>query len=368
MRKLILFIIVILPLGFMASKYSPFTAIPADEEVIIFNDVPYDGKRIYIGPMQTNASRSEIRYNICNTGRQDIRLGGSYNDILIKLDPSFHMLGNQSEVNGIVEKIMAKSHSIKAGKMLTNQLLRLGSQPMASTSPKQNSASASTSSSNRSSSTTTTTSSSSRSNATASTSTASKSSRTSTSKSKSSENASSKDKKKSTRPEPTEIDMGNGTVVLETPVKEGAAERGKFLDENNCPDLVIKDIKVIKENKFHIAIEYTVKNQGTGTADLHSQKKGKDSNNMFLKAYLSSTPKFSRSAKTIGEVEVRKEMENKDGTLPRTREFTGRMYMNVRGRTNLTPYLILTLDPYQTVRECNERNNRSYVKIAVPKQ
>jgi|GEM_PF-5789648 len=341
MRKLILLIIVILPLGFMASKYIPFISLSADEEVIVFNDVPYDGKRIYIGPMSTNASRSEIHYNICNTGRQDIRLGGDFSDVLIKLDPSFNQLGNQTEVKAIVEQIMAKRESIKAGKMLTNQVLRLGSQPMASKTPKKEPAKPSV---------------------TTKPSTASKSS-TSTSK-----NKSSKSKKKSSRPEPKEIDMGNGTVVLETPKREDGKERGKFLDENDCPDLVIKDIKVIKENKFHIAIEYTVKNQGTGTAALHNDKKGKDKNNMFMKAYLSSTPKFSRSAKTIGEVEVRKEMENKDGTLPRTREFTGRMYMNVRGRTNLTPYLILTLDPYQTVRECNERNNRSYVKIEVPKQ
>ena len=156
--------------------------------------------------------------------------------------------------------------------------------------------------------------------------------------------------------------MGNGTTVLETPEKEDGKKRSKFLDPNDCPDLMIKDIKIIKVNKFMIAIEYTVKNQGTGVAEMHGSKSSLD-DNMFLKAYLSATPKFSRSATTIGETAVKKEMENKDGTLDKSREFKGKMYMNVRGRTNLTPYLILTLDPYQTVRECNERNNRSYIKI-----
>lgn len=351
MRKLLLIIIIFLPLGFMASKYSPFIPVPEDEKIIIFNDIPYDGKRIYIGPITTNSTRSEIRFNICNTGRQDIQLGGDYSDILIKLDPSFHQIGSEAEVREIVRKIMSKNGIIKAGKMITNQRLALGNAPVMANRSEASMRNKTTSTTSSSAST--------------------KSNTASNTTSKTNTSASSSAKKKSdksSRPEPKEIEMGNGTVVLEMPESEKNTKRGKFLNPDDCPDLMIKDIKVIKENKFHIAIEYTVKNQGTGTAELHGQKdrKGKNQSNMIMKAYLSATPKFTRSATAIGEVEVRKEMDNKDGTLPRSREFTGKMYMNVRGRTNMTPYLILTLDPYQTVRECNERNNRSYVKIQTP--
>jgi urease beta subunit len=308
----------ILSIGFIAAKYNPYTPVPTDQEVIKFNDVAYDGMRLYIGPVSTNSSRSELKFTISNTGRRDIRLGSGFDDIVINLDPSFNQIGSQSEVKKIVDQMMGKKKLITTGTVLTGQIMDLESAPAAEVS---------------------------------------KPAKQPSSKPKASTN-----KKKPSRPEPEKIDMGNGTTVLETPEKEGDNKRSKFLDPNDCPDLMIKDIEIIKVNKYMIAIEYTVKNQGTGTAELHGSKSAVD-DNMFLKAYLSATPKFSRSATTIGETAVRKEMGTKDGTLDRTREFKGKMYMNVRGRTNLTPYLILTLDPYQTVRECNERNNRSYIKI-----
>ncbi len=319
MRQLTLLIILILSVGIIASKFNPYTPAPVEQQVIQFNDVAYDGQRLYIGPVSTNSNRSELRFAISNTGRRDVRLGGGYNDIVINLDPTFHQIGSDSEVKKIVEQLLSKKKLLTAGTVLTGQVMDLGSSvPIASNS---------------------------------------KAKKPTTDKRKSSSS-----KKKPSRPEPKKIDMGNGTTVLETPEKEGGSKRSKFLNADDCPDLVIKDIEIIKVNKYMIAIEYTVKNQGTGTAELHGSKSSID-DNMFLKAYLSATPKFSRSAKSIGENAVRKEMKNKDGTLEKRHEFKGKMYMNVRGRTNLTPYLILTLDPYQTVRECNERNNRSYIKI-----
>jgi len=297
MRKLTLLIIVLFSIGFTATKFNPYAA-PADENQIIkFNDIPYDGQRLYIGPVATDATRSELKFTISNTGRKDIRLGGGYDKIVINLDPSFQKL-------------------IAAGSVLTGQVMELG-----------------------------------------------KSSSTSASTSKPKKEKETKSKSK--KPTPTESkkeDKNSGTVVLESPEKEGDSKRSKFLNPDDCPDLMIKDIEIIKVNKYMIAIEYTVKNQGTGTAEMHGAKSSTD-DNMFLKAYLSATPKFSRSAKTIGETAVKKEMGNKEGTLAKSREFKGKMYMNVRGRTAMTPYLILTLDPYQTVRECNERNNRSYIKL-----
>jgi len=302
----------------MASIINPYTPTPIDQQIIKFNDVAYDGKRLYIGPVSTNSTRSELKFAISNTGRRDIRLGGGFDDIVINLDPSFNQIGSQAEIRKIVTQMIGKKKLIAAGTVLTGQVMDLGSAPVAS--------------------------------------------RTMPEEKPSTRSSASSDRKKPSRPEAEKIDMGNGTTVLETPEKEGAAKRSKFLDPDDCPDLVIKDIEIIKVNKYMIAIEYTIKNQGTGTASMHGSKNSTD-DNMFLKAYISATPKFSRSATTIGETPVRKEMENKDGTLESRREFKGKMYMNVRGRTNLTPYLILTLDPYQTVRECNERNNRSYIKI-----
>ena len=156
-------------------------------------------------------------------------------------------------------------------------------------------------------------------------------------------------------------DLGNGTTLLETPEKEDS-DRGKYLDKDNCPDLIIKDIEILKVNKFMIALEYTIRNEGTGTAYFHG-KKNTPEDNAFIQAHLSPTPKFTRSALLKGENPIRREVGTKDGSLEKRKEFKGKMYLNVRGSTQLTPYLILNLDPYQTVRECNERNNRSYIRV-----
>ena len=320
MHKLtLLSLLSLLSISSFAFHNSPYSSPNTVAQVINFNDVPYDGQRLYIGPATADSKHSKLLFTISNTGREEVRLGGDYSNIVINVDPTFNAIGSADEVKKIVLEMLSKKKMIQAGQVLTGQEMDLGfmSKNMASNSKKDKPA------------------------------------------------ASKSNKAKEKTNEKTESD--NGTVVIETATKEKDKDRGKFLDPDDCPDLVIKDIEVIKENKYMIAIEYTVKNQGTGTASLHGPKNTVD-DNMFLKAYISATPKFTRSAKTIGESAVKKEMDNKDGTLPQNREFKGKMYMNIRGRTNLTPYLILTLDPYQTVRECNERNNRSYIKIEETKK
>lgn len=296
MQRTILSAIILSILVLGAWTYSETIRPSASEQIIKFNDIPYDGSRVYVGPIKPSANGYD--YHLINTGRRDVRLGGGYDKIVVNLDPSFHSIP-QSEREKVVQEILSTKKFIKAGQMIQMNYSE-GSDAIASKSSRPQ------------------------------------------------------------RPADQKIDLGNGTTILESPEKENS-ERGKFLDMDNCPDLIIKDIEILKENKYHIAIEYTVKNQGTGDAELLGKKKSTD-DNMVLKAYLSATPKFSRSAQAVGEAAIRKEA-GKDGVVPRTREFKGKMFLNIRGRTNLTPYLILNLDPYQSVRECNERNNRSYVKL-----
>ena len=310
MRKLLLLGILFSTLLVFAFSSNPFFLPDQTERVIKFNDIPYDGKRLYIGPFEANSSNT-LRYTISNTGRKDLRIGGDYKNILIKLDPSIRSATSKTDFKPIIQKILENKKYIKAGTVLQDQLIRISDETNSQEVASSN---------------------------------------------KNTQNM----PKKSSRPTPETSDMGNGTVVLEMP--ETKKKRGKFLNPDDCPDLMIKNIEILKVNKYMIAIEYTIKNQGTGAASLFGPKKTTE-DNMFLKGYLAATPKFSRSAVEIGEAVVKKEVGNKDGILDRTREFKGKMYFNVRGRTNLTPYLILTLDPYQTVRECNERNNRSYIKI-----
>ena len=293
-------------------------------EIIRYNDVPYDGKRLYIGPLKitSNGDVKQYAYTISNTGRRDIRLGASdLKDVVIFLDPTFKNEAGIPDLEVLVNQILTKKKFLEAGDVAFDQsIFEQKEAPVvaSSESPKtENEAESSTPKKEK--------------------------------------------KPKSGRPDPTPTDLGNGTTMLETPEVEGS-ERGKFLDKDNCPDLIIKDIDILKVNKFMIALEYTVKNQGTGTAYFHGDKNINE-DNVYIQAHLSATPKFTRSAQLKGENPIKKEVGNREGSLEKTREFKGKMYLNVRGSTKLTPYLILNLDPYQTVRECNERNNRSFIRV-----
>lgn len=134
----------------------------------------------------------------------------------------------------------------------------------------------------------------------------------------------------------------------------------KFLDKNNCPDLAIDEIRIIKKSKRWLMLEYTITNHGSSPANLYGDEKG-DQDNVAIRANLSGTTKLTRGSIILGGDFVTN-AKNK-GMLEVGKSYKGLMKLDISDMSRYTPVLILELDIYQTVRECDETNNRKHMQL-----
>lgn len=134
------------------------------------------------------------------------------------------------------------------------------------------------------------------------------------------------------------------------------------VDENACSDLVIESIRIIKKTKKQVELEYTIVNNGQGPAKIINSQK-KEEQNMALKAHFSTREKMTKGSLTFGGGFVRKGLKDRQGKLYPGEKYTGTLELNIQKMTDFTPYVILELDPYLSVNECDKTNNKGAIKV-----
>ncbi len=135
------------------------------------------------------------------------------------------------------------------------------------------------------------------------------------------------------------------------------ASKNSYAEKEVCPDLILNNINVLKKNKNWVTIEYTLTNQGKGPAYLTKNKNGQG---IALRAFLSSSEKISRGALPLGGGFVDYTKDN--GLYPNS-TFTGTIKLDIRKMTRFTPYVIINLDPFNVLQECDKTNNYGNVKV-----
>lgn len=133
-------------------------------------------------------------------------------------------------------------------------------------------------------------------------------------------------------------------------------------DENACSDLLFESIKVVKKSKNKVTLEYTIINNGEGPATLITNRK-KENSNMALQAYMSSKDRVTKSSFSFDGDFIGKGLDKTNGKLYPGERYTNTIKLNIQKMTKFTPYVILELDPYLSVRECDKKNNKLGVKV-----
>ena len=135
------------------------------------------------------------------------------------------------------------------------------------------------------------------------------------------------------------------------------ASKNSYAEKEVCPDLVLNSINVLKKSKNWVTLEYTLTNKGKGPANL-----GKDNNGqgIALRAFLSSSENISRGALPLGGGFVD---YGKEGQLFPNNSHTGTLKLDIRKMTRFTPYVIINLDPFNVIEECDKTNNYGNVKV-----
>lgn len=144
-----------------------------------------------------------------------------------------------------------------------------------------------------------------------------------------------------------------------TALKEHQPSPPEPAGEELCADLSIEDVTLVKANKRMATIRYTLRNNGAGMAHLTGPDK-KEFDNVAVRVSMSHADRLTRSSMIIGGGYI------KDKSRPQLapgQTYTTELKLDISKMTKFTPYLVLELDAYDMVEECDETNNRGAVKV-----
>lgn len=125
-----------------------------------------------------------------------------------------------------------------------------------------------------------------------------------------------------------------------------------------CPDLILDKVKVLDQSKRWLTIEYQITNVGKGSAALMG-KEGHERDNVAIKAFMSGSPRLSRGAINIGGEFIR----GGKSVLAPGESHIGKIKLDISSKTRYTPVVILSLDAFQTFRECDRTNNNNHIVV-----
>lgn len=153
-------------------------------------------------------------------------------------------------------------------------------------------------------------------------------------------------------------------VNLDTEVlaEEEKEEYIPYLDKDNCSDISIENLKIVKKTKRFITLEYTIVNNGTGAAQLFGTEKGEE-DNVAIRANISRSTRLSRGAIVIGGDFVNPPSKGMTGELQPNESFTSTIKLETYKMTKFTPNIILELDVHNSLIECDETNNIQSISV-----
>jgi hypothetical protein len=160
---------------------------------------------------------------------------------------------------------------------------------------------------------------------------------------------------------PNKPESTSSTEIAETSIEKPLEKDFQYYDPETCPDLRIETIKVVKQKKNYVIIQYTIKNVGKGPANIEGNSKGKE-DNIAVKAFMTSSEKLNKGALVLGGDLIENRSKNAGALLP-GETHTSNIRLDINTMTKFTPVIILELDTFGQVRECDETNNKNHIKV-----
>lgn len=162
-----------------------------------------------------------------------------------------------------------------------------------------------------------------------------------------------KKNKKIAVPEP----IVDAEVKKDIPVTVDTAHTKTAVDATRlCPDLIISDVKFVKQTKNSMIVECTIVNQGKQEAPIHGYKKN-GIENISLAAYFSASSKLSRGSILAGGHVIKKGLESTNGNLLPGASMIVKFEVSLQDKSRYLNSLIISADSRQLIYECNEANN-----------
>ncbi len=125
--------------------------------------------------------------------------------------------------------------------------------------------------------------------------------------------------------------------------------------DNLCADLIVSNLKIVTRKKKYAIIQCTILNQGDGYANLLG-KSDAESDDLKIRAFISGTEKLSRGDFKIGVFPI-ESYEISTTNISPNGQLTLQVKVPTEKITRYTRFIILQLDAFLTMKECDNTNN-----------
>ena len=305
---------------------SSFDTIPPDKQ-------EYKGYRLHLTAVKVLRKKGEeikIQYTVINTGRENIALGGksaATDQLLVLFDQSLQTAKISQYQQQIRKSLLKQQFSIVAGQIKRDNELSFSTKTSPAVSKEKEIVAIKPEKPQK--------------------------------KVKTVASAEASNVKEESK---EEIVVKKEPVTNEAASSETKEDYTPYLDRDNCSDLMIEQIKIVKQSKRNVTLEYVLINQGTGPAYLFGSTKSKE-DNVAIRANISGSTRLSRGAIIIGGDYITEGLKKENGKLMPNERYVGTIKLDTYKMTKFTPNIILELDAYNSLIECDETNNRSHIKV-----
>jgi hypothetical protein len=137
------------------------------------------------------------------------------------------------------------------------------------------------------------------------------------------------------------------------------------IEKNLCPDLVIDNITILKRRRNRsLTFSYTVKNIGNAAANLRGNPND-ESDDAAVRVFLNSTPKISKGSTALEGEFFSKPFKKRDFLMKPGESYIGKLKISLTTLNKHNSLILLEVDPFFGVYECNEQNNFKDLRIEV---
>lgn len=130
----------------------------------------------------------------------------------------------------------------------------------------------------------------------------------------------------------------------------------------NCPDLIFDTAYIVEYTDKSMSFQFIVRNAGNAAARLLGAS-DKVEDNLGVNVYFNSSPKLTRGAIFAEGLFIQEGKETLDGVLLPGQALQGEIKISLANRTKFTPNIILELDPFQSVQDCDRTNNTRAILV-----
>jgi len=152
------------------------------------------------------------------------------------------------------------------------------------------------------------------------------------------------------------------SVVFESPTFESKSLEEILKEKEECPDLIIEGMEVIKVKSNKATVKFLVKNIGKGPARIYA-KGNKEDDPVGVRAYISGSDRITKGSINIGGFFMEGGLDETKGYLNANESFEMEVVLDIKKKTRYMPNIVLSLDAFLKLRECDRTNNTSFAEI-----